>query len=134
MYCLFVDKMKIYKKEAGYGPFKKVFSTWSWQWNCGNVFASRSNKCRFECWCLNGEETKDNSRGVLKLNRLFTEIKSSVTRFGETSPLRHNFKRFLPFLPELFSILQYCEPTLENIYYLWANSHSSKWRNIEMIR
>ena len=54
-----------------------------------------------------------------------------VTRCGKISPLSQNFKKFWPFLEQLFSIWQNCEPTLANILYFWANFHCSQWPNIE---
>ena len=57
-----------------------------------------------------------------------------MTRFGEILPLRYNLKKLLPFLDNLFSILQNCEPTLANISYFRANFHCSKWPNTDIIR
>ena len=57
-----------------------------------------------------------------------------MTRFGEISPLRHNFKKFLTFLSKYLVFWQNCEPTLANISHLLGNFLCSKWPNIEIIR
>ena len=57
--------------------------------------------------------------------------------WGDLAKFRHSgmiLKYFRPFLVDLFSIWQNCEPTFANVSYFRANFSCSKWPNIEIIR
>ena len=58
---------------------------------------------------------------------------SSVTRFGEISPLWQNILRLRQNLSGLFSIWQNFEPILAKVLFYWANYHYCKWPNNEKI-
>ena len=51
---------------------------------------------------------------INKTNKTIFCPTSNVTRFGEISPLGHNFKNILQLYYGLISIWQTFEPTLEN--------------------
>ena len=56
---------------------------------------------------------------------------TSVTRFGEFSPLWQNLKRFWQYFEILFRIWHTFEPTLTNLVCNLENCVCCKWRNIE---
>ena len=58
---------------------------------------------------------------------------SSVTRFGEISPLWQNILRLRQNLSGLFSIWQNFEPILAKVLFYWSNYHYCKWPNNEKI-
>ena len=64
---------------------------------------------------------------------IHTIVATSVTRFGEISPLWQKFKSFWPFLESLFRIWQKFLPTLDKFICYWANFHCCKQPNIELI-
>ena len=68
------------------------------------------------------KETTENS----KLN---LEDEYSVTRFGENSPLWHNFKSIGQNSQGLFSIWQNFDRTLAKMFYYLANFHYCRWPN-----
>ena len=54
------------------------------------------------------------------------QLSGSVTKFGEISPLRQNFKRLWEKLKGLFSIWLNSEHTLANSLCYWANFQCCK--------
>ena len=56
---------------------------------------------------------------------------TSVTRFGEISPLWQKFTSLWTIFDGLFLNWQNAEPTLANWKRFWANFHYCKWPNIE---
>ena len=58
---------------------------------------------------------------------------SSVTRFGENSPLWQYFTSLWQLLGGLFLIWQNNKSTLANLLHYWTNFHCWKWPNIESL-
>ena len=56
---------------------------------------------------------------------------TSVTIFGEISPLWQNFTSLWQLFGGLFLIWQNSQPTLVNLLHYWAKFHCCKWPNIE---
>ena len=56
---------------------------------------------------------------------------NSVTRFGEVSPLWHDFRKLWSFWKGSFGIWQNFELTLVNFICCWAKFHCCKWPKIE---
>ena len=63
----------------------------------------------------------------LRLMAIIITLKSSVTRFGEMTPLWQIFKALGQNFDGLVSVEQNFEPHLANLLYYVANSHCSKW-------
>ena len=68
-----------------------------------------------------------------KVDKIISDIKISVTRFGEIPPLWQNLKTLRQFFEGLFSVGQNFKPTLANLVYYLAILHWSKWPNIKQI-
>ena len=58
---------------------------------------------------------------------------TSVTRFGEISPIQQNFRNLWQHLKGLFDNWQSCEPTLGLFVCFWAKLYRCKWPNIEKL-
>ena len=57
--------------------------------------------------------------------------RSSVTRFGEISPLVQTFKYLRQTSECLLCVWQNVKPTLAKVLCYWANFHSCKWPNVK---
>ena len=61
----------------------------------------------------------------------FVFITTSVTIFGEISPIWQNFTNLWRIVDCSFPIWQNAESTLANLWHYWVSFHCCKWPNIE---
>ena len=76
-----------------------------------------------------GDDSCSKGRGFAD----FENVRISVTRFGEISPLCHTVKKLWPFWKGSFSIRPNFEIILANFICHWAMFHRCKWSKTKQI-